>query len=106
MIRKKCTFCTDKLVFLGFVVSAQGIQVDEDFGSTSKSTWDETYSDPIQVPVCPIMRARAKKFKDALIGMIQATWSQAITWRPNEGLACDNQTNKCMIQVLEESNQD
>lgn len=26
----KCTFCTDKLVFLGFVVSAQGIQVDEE----------------------------------------------------------------------------
>ena len=27
---KKCTFCTDKLMFLGFVVSAQGIQVDEE----------------------------------------------------------------------------
>ena len=27
---KKCTFCTDKLVFLGFFVSAQGKQVDED----------------------------------------------------------------------------
>jgi hypothetical protein len=27
---KKCTFYTDKLVFLGFVVSAQGIQVDEE----------------------------------------------------------------------------
>ena len=27
---KKCTFCTNKLVFLGFVVSASGIQVDED----------------------------------------------------------------------------
>ena len=27
---KKCTFCTDKLVFLGFVVSAEGIQVDEE----------------------------------------------------------------------------
>ncbi|PKI51268.1 hypothetical protein CRG98_028332 [Punica granatum] len=27
---KKCTFCTDKLVFFGFVVSAQGIQVDEE----------------------------------------------------------------------------
>ena len=25
---KKCNFCTDKLMFLGFVVSAQGIQVD------------------------------------------------------------------------------
>ena len=27
---KKCTFCIDKLVFLGFVVSARGIQVDEE----------------------------------------------------------------------------
>ena len=27
---KKCTFCTDKLVFLDFLVSAQGIQVDEE----------------------------------------------------------------------------
>ena len=27
---KKCTFCTDRLMFLGFVVSAQGIQVDEE----------------------------------------------------------------------------
>ena len=27
---KKCTFCTDKLVFLGFVASARGIHVDEE----------------------------------------------------------------------------
>ena len=27
---KKCTFCTNKLVFLGFVVSARGMQVDEE----------------------------------------------------------------------------
>ncbi|WP_163008890.1 reverse transcriptase family protein, partial [Streptomyces sp. S5] len=27
---KKCTFCTDKLVLLGFVVSAKGIEVDEE----------------------------------------------------------------------------
>ena len=26
----KCTFCCDKLIFLGFIVSAQGIHVDED----------------------------------------------------------------------------
>lgn len=27
---KKCTFCTDKLVFLGFVVSSKGIEVDDE----------------------------------------------------------------------------
>ena len=27
---KKCTFCTDKLVFQGFVMSAQDMQVDEE----------------------------------------------------------------------------
>jgi hypothetical protein len=26
----KCTFCTDKIVFLGFVVSGQGVEVDEE----------------------------------------------------------------------------
>jgi hypothetical protein len=26
----KCTFCTDKVVFLGFVVSAHGVEVDEE----------------------------------------------------------------------------
>ncbi|XP_039117984.1 uncharacterized mitochondrial protein AtMg00860-like [Dioscorea cayenensis subsp. rotundata] len=26
----KCTFCTNKFVFLGFVVSSQGVEVDED----------------------------------------------------------------------------
>ena len=27
---KKCTFCTNKIVFLGFVVSAKGIEMDEE----------------------------------------------------------------------------
>ena len=27
---EKCTFCTDKIVFLGFVVSGQGVEVDEE----------------------------------------------------------------------------
>ncbi|XP_048231598.1 uncharacterized mitochondrial protein AtMg00860-like [Ricinus communis] len=32
----KCDFCTNKLVFLGFIVSANGIQVDEDKVKTIK----------------------------------------------------------------------
>ena len=37
---------------------------------TRKATWDETYSDPILVPTGLVTRARAKKFKDALMGLI------------------------------------
>ena len=34
---KKCTFCTDKLVFLGFVVNNKGIKVDKEKVRQSKS---------------------------------------------------------------------
>ncbi|GMN47497.1 hypothetical protein TIFTF001_016675 [Ficus carica] len=70
---------------------------------TGKSTWDETYSDPILVPIGPIARAHVKKFKDALTGLIRASWSQAIAWRPIEGIIIDNQPNKCVIQAIEET---
>ena len=36
---------------------------DEIKDKTITSTWDEAYSDPIQVPVGPVTRVRAKKFK-------------------------------------------
>ncbi|GMN70665.1 hypothetical protein TIFTF001_039707 [Ficus carica] len=49
------------------------------------------------------MRALVKKFKDALNGLIRATWSQAIAWRPIEGITSDDWPNKCVIQVLEET---
>jgi hypothetical protein len=42
---------------------------DGDQGTTSK--------DLIQVPIGPITRARAKKFKDVLNGLIQELWAQA-----------------------------
>ena len=48
---------------------------DEIKDKTITSTWDEAYSNPIQVPVGPVIRARAKKFKEALNGLIQATWA-------------------------------
>ena len=28
--KEKCTFCTNKVVFIGFVVSGQGVEVDEE----------------------------------------------------------------------------
>ncbi|GMN24846.1 hypothetical protein TIFTF001_040634 [Ficus carica] len=76
---------------------------DEDVSRKGTSTWDEAYLDPFQVPIGPVTRARAKKFKDALNGQIRATWSQAIVWRPIEGITSDDQPNKCVIQVLEEA---
>ena len=68
---------------------------------TGKGAWDETYSDPILVPIGPVTRAHAKKFKDALMGLLRATWSQTIAWRPNEGITRDDQPSKCVIQVLD-----
>ncbi|GMN22275.1 hypothetical protein TIFTF001_040219 [Ficus carica] len=75
---------------------------DEDV-VTGRSKWDETYLDPILVPIGPVTRACVNKFKDALMGLIRATWSQAIAWRPIEGITSDDQPNKCVIQVLEET---
>ncbi|KAH9724543.1 hypothetical protein KPL70_007525 [Citrus sinensis] len=72
---------------------------DEIKDKTITSTWDEANSNPIQVSIGPITRARAKKFKEALNGLIQATWAQSNLWRPIEGIAHD----KCMIQALEVS---
>ncbi|KAL5762849.1 hypothetical protein ACOSP7_019113 [Xanthoceras sorbifolium] len=54
---------------------------DEDLSSTR--AWN---ADPIQVPVGPVTRARAKKFKNALSGLIQGIWVQAYSWRPMEGM--------------------
>ena len=36
-----------------------------------------TPSDPLHVPVGPITRARAKRFKEALNGLIQDTWADS-----------------------------
>ena len=66
---------------------------------TITSIWDEVCSDFIQVPIGPIIRARPKKFKEALNGLIQATWSQSNLWRPIEGIAHE----KFIIHALQVS---
>jgi len=53
----------------------------------------------------PVTRARAKKFKDVLNGLIQELWAQANLWRPIEHDPRGQQRIVTLIQVLEESGQ-
>jgi hypothetical protein len=71
----------------------QAFNGDGDQGTTSK--------DLIQVPIGPVTRARAKKFKDVLNGLIQELWTQANSWRPIEHDPQRQQKIVTLIQVLE-----
>jgi hypothetical protein len=53
----------------------------------------------------PVTRARAKKFKDVLNGLIQELWAQANSWRPIEHDPRGQQRIVTLIQVLEGSGQ-
>jgi hypothetical protein len=57
--------------------------------------------DLVQIPIGPITRARAKKFKDELNGLIQELWAQANLWRPIEHHPPGQQRIVTLIQVLE-----
>ena len=64
-----------------------------------------TLKDLVQVPIGPVMRARAKKFKDVFNGLIQELWAQANSWRPIEHDLRGRQRIVTLIQVLEGSDQ-
>jgi hypothetical protein len=70
---------------------------DGDQGTASK--------DLVQVPIGPVTRARAKKFKDVLNGLIQELWAQANSGRPIEHDPRGQQRIVTLIQVLEGSGQ-
>jgi hypothetical protein len=74
-----------------------GMDNDGDQGTTSK--------DLVQVPIGPVTRARAKKFKDVLNGLIQELWAQANSWRPIEHDPPGQQRIITLILVLEGSGQ-
>ncbi|KAG6670623.1 hypothetical protein I3843_Q050700 [Carya illinoinensis] len=44
-----------------------------------RSGLDAPLKDLLHVPVGPIMRARSKKIKEALIGLIQESWADSKT---------------------------
>jgi len=73
------------------------ICLDGDQGTASK--------DLVQVPIGPVTRARAKKFKDVLNGLIQELWAQANSGRPIEHDPRGQQRIVTLIQVLEGSGQ-
>jgi hypothetical protein len=60
-----------------------------------------TLKDLIQVPIGPITRARAKKFKDVLNGLIQELWAQINSLGPIEHDPQWQQRIVTLIQVLE-----
>jgi len=60
-------------------------------------------NDPLEVPIGPITRARAKKIKEALNGLVQNIWSKMDlkgleTFKEHEGLLIH------LVQVQEEPN--
>jgi hypothetical protein len=67
--------------------------LDGDQGTASK--------DLVQVPIGPVTRARAKKFKGVLNGLIQELWAQANSWRPIEHDPRGQQRIVTLIQVQE-----
>ena len=64
-----------------------------------------TSKDLIQVPIGTVTRARAKKFKDVLNGLIQELWAQANSWRPIKHDPPGQQRIVTLIQFLEGSSQ-
>ena len=69
---------------------------DEDMVSTR--AWN---ADPVQVPIGPVTRARAKRFKESLNGLIQHIWAKNHLCGPNDNSTCDLQGGVSMIQAVE-----
>jgi hypothetical protein len=85
--------CLNPPTLLDHAIMEYNTPFDGDQGTTS--------NDLIQVPIGPITRARAKKFKDVLNGLIQELWAQINSLRPIEHDPQWQQRIVTLIQVLE-----
>ena len=61
--------------------------------------------DPLGLPIGPITRLRAKRFKEALNGLIQEVCTQVNSWKPIELGPHYHQKSITIIGVLEEPGQ-
>ena len=71
---------------------------DEGNDEDTTNKWN---ANPIQVPVGLITRARVKKFKETLNGLILNIWAEVNLWRPKEDTLHIPQGWISMIQALE-----
>ena len=69
---------------------------DEDMSNTR--AWN---ADSIQVPIGPVTRARAKRFKQGLNGLIQYIWAENYLGGPKSDSIQDLQGWVSVIQALE-----
>ena len=83
----------DHKMLLQWVV---GSICDEDMVSTR--AWN---TELVQVPIGPVTRARAKKFKESLNGLIQHIWAKDHLCGPNDNSTRDLQGVVSMIQDVE-----
>ena len=98
-IHPKISFsCIVVLVLSNQHICIFSVPLDGDQGTALK--------DLVHVPIGPITRAQAKKFKDVLNGLIQELWAQANSRRPIEHDPRGQQKIITLIQVLEGSDQD
>ena len=68
-----------------------------DADMVSTRSWN---ADPIQVPIGQVTRAhRARKFHNALNGLIQMIWAQTSAWSPIDGNEQNIQPLVNLIQV-------
>ena len=60
----------------------------------------QAFKDPLHVPVGPITKARSKKIKEALNGLIQEIWANSNTGHSKPGLKKDEAVIN-LIQAIE-----
>jgi hypothetical protein len=68
--------------------------LDDSRGFMNKIDVIQPSKDPLEVPVGPITRLRAKKFKEAFNGLLQDTWAKV-----NFNRICNNK-EQAMINLI------
>ena len=75
---------------------AKGWHSTSDEGTTNKRGMD-----PIQVPIGPVTRARAKRFKETLNELIQRFWAKESSWRSKRDVKSVLQDWMSVVQTVE-----